>query len=56
MVYNFFDKNSTSLADKSAKGSGASILDNEQLAEEFHKSIIRTFEKRTINKKQYLEC
>ena len=45
MVYKFFDKKSSSLADKSAKGSGfkSDIKQNEQLTEEMHKSIIRKF-------------
>ena len=33
MVYKFFDKKFASLANKSAKGSGAAMLQNEQLAE-----------------------
>ena len=49
MVYNFFDKKSASLADKSTKGRGVtaftnkSVPQNEQLAEELHKPIIRKF-------------
>ena len=39
MVYKFFDQKSASLADKSAKGSGAAMLQNDQLAEELHKTI-----------------
>ena len=42
---------STSLADKSAAGSGAAnneIKQNLQLAEELHKPIIRNFKKRTV--------
>ena len=45
MVYKFFDQKSASLADKSAKGSGAAMLQNEQLAEELHKTIIKKFKK-----------
>ena len=47
MVYTFFDKKSTSLADKSTKGSGFNneIKQNEQLAEELHKPIIKKFKK-----------
>ena len=46
MVYNFFDKKTTSLTDKSAAGSGIkSIPQNEQLAEERHKPIIKNFKK-----------
>ena len=37
----FFDKKSASLADKSTKGSGVAMLQNEQLAEELHKPIIK---------------
>ena len=43
MVYTFFDKKSVSLADKSTKGSGVAMLQNEQLAEELHKPIIKIF-------------
>ena len=45
IVYIFFDKNSTSLADKFARGSGfkSDIKQKEQLAEELHKPIIKTF-------------
>ena len=55
MVYKFFDKRSASLADKSTKGSGVTALtnkslsQNQQLAEELHKSIIRKFKKRKIH-------
>ena len=40
---NFFDKNSASLSDKSAKGGGVNneFKQNEQLAKELHKSIIK---------------
>ena len=50
MVYNFFDKKSTSIPDKSVSGSGVNIpLEfNEQLAEELHKPIIRNFKKRKV--------
>ena len=37
MVYKFFDKTSS--------GSGVAILQNEQLAEELHKPIIKKFKK-----------
>ena len=40
MVYNFFDKKS--------KGSGIANEPNYQLANELHKLIIRTFNKRTV--------
>ena len=54
MVYNFFDKKSTSLADKSTKGSVTTLTNrflsqNQQLAEELHKPIIRKFKKRKIH-------
>ena len=59
MVYKFFDEKSTSLADKSAKGGGATILanksviknqitQNQQLAEELHKPIIRKLKKEQL--------
>ena len=50
MVYTFFDKKSASLTDKSVSGSGVNIevKYNEQLAEELHKPIIKSFEKRTV--------
>ena len=42
MVYKFFDKNSASLTEKSAKGDSVNIeiKQSEQLAEELHKPII----------------
>ena len=53
MVHKCFDKKSTSLVDKSAKGSGATLANkfafksaikqNEQLAEELYKPISRIF-------------
>ena len=45
MVYNFFNKKSASLLDKSVSGSVVNIevKHNEQLAEESHKPIIRKF-------------
>ena len=48
MVYEFFDKRSASLADKSTKGSGINIKStpqNQQLSEELHKPIIRKLKK-----------
>ena len=50
MVYNFFDKKSTCLTDKSVSGSVVNIpLEfNEQLAKEIHKPITRNFKKRTV--------
>ena len=52
MVYKFFDKKSASLADLSTKGSGVNTKlapQNQQLAEELHKPIIRKFKKRKIH-------
>ena len=52
MVYKFFDKKSSSLMDKSTKGTGAATLtnkslsQNQQLAEELPKPIITKFKKR----------
>ena len=49
MVYKFFDKKSTSLANKSVAGSGVAIDEikqNLQLAEELQKPIIRNFKKK----------
>ena len=49
MVYKFFDKKSASLADKSTKGSGVNIKSapqNQQLAKELHKPVIRKFKER----------
>ena len=52
MVHKFFDKKSASLADKSTAGSGAKHINtklgpqNQRLAEELHKPIIKKFEKR----------
>ena len=47
MVYNFFDKKSASLTDKSVSGSGVNIevTHNKQLAKELHKPIIRILKK-----------
>ena len=47
VVYTFFDKKSTSLADKSTKGSGFNneIKQNEQLAKELRKPIIKKLKK-----------
>ena len=49
MVFNFFDKKSASLADKSAKGSFIKSMSNKQLADELHKPIIRKFKRRGIH-------
>ena len=55
MVYKFFDKKAASLEDMSTKGSGVTTLtnkslsQNQQLAEELHKPIIRKFKKRKIH-------
>ena len=54
MVYKFFDKNSSSLKDKSSRGSGinkenkGNFLQNSQLANELHKPIIKKFKKRKV--------
>ena len=50
MVYKFIDKKTTSLADKSASGSGIKneIKQNQQLADEFHKPIIKKFQQRKL--------
>ena len=45
MVYKFFDKKSASFTDKSPKGSGVTMLKNQQLAEELQKPIIRKLKK-----------
>ena len=52
MVYKFFDEKSASLADKSTKGSGVNTKfapQNQQLAEQLHKPIIKKFKKRKIH-------
>ena len=48
MVYKSFDKNTTSLGDKSTAGRTVKneIISTKELAEELHKPIIRKFEKR----------
>ena len=53
MVYNFFDKKSTSLGNKSSSSANTSgddvkseIVQNKELAKEPHKLITRKFEKR----------
>ena len=43
MVYKFFDKKSSG-----ANTLGSAIMQNQQLAEELHKSIVRKFEKRKV--------
>ena len=48
MVYNFFDSKAAS-PDKKSVGSGAKLIpQNEQLADELHKPIIRKFKKRKV--------
>ena len=48
MVYNFFDSKVAS-PDKKSVGSGAKLIpQNQQLAEELHKPIIRKFKKRKV--------
>ena len=51
MIYKFFDKKSASLADKSASGSGIKNenISNKELAEELHKRIIKSFNKRNVH-------
>ena len=52
MAYKFFDKKSTSLADKSTKGSDINIEStpqSQQLAKELHKPIIKKFQKRKVH-------
>ena len=41
MVYKFFDKKSASLADKSTKGTGVAMLQNEQSTKELRNPIIK---------------
>ena len=49
LVYKFFNGKTASITDKSAAGSGIkSMLQNQQLAKELHKSIIRKFKKRKV--------
>ena len=54
-VYKFFDKKSALLADMATKGSSVTTLtnkslsQNQQLAEELHKPIIRKFKKRKVH-------
>ena len=58
MVYKVFDKKSPKLADKSTKGSGIPMLQNDQLAEELLKPIIKFFfkkEKFTLHLKTIFE-
>ena len=45
MVYNFFDKNSASLVDKSASDSGITNenISNKELAEELYNPVTRKF-------------
>ena len=43
MVYKFFDKKSASLADKSSSGGATKSLQNQKLANELHKPIIKKF-------------
>ena len=51
MLYKFFDKKSASLMDKFTRGIGVTIVtnkslsENQQLAEELRKPIIRKFKK-----------
>ena len=56
LVFKFFDKQSASLLDKSANGSGFKNISNEKLAEELHKPIIRKIKSTFIFRIQYLRC
>ena len=52
MVYKFFNKKSALLSDKSTEGSGVNTKlapQNQQLAEELHKPIIKKLEKRKVH-------
>ena len=50
MVYKLFNKKSASLTDKPAKGEGSNneIKQNEPLAEELHKPIIKKIKKKSL--------
>ena len=50
MVYKFFDKKFTLLADNYASGSGVKNenVSNKELAEKLHKPITRKFKKREV--------
>ena len=48
MVYNFFDKKTASLTDKSVLGSGIKSMPQNELAEELHKPIVRKFKERKV--------
>ena len=52
MVYNFFNKKATSLADKSASGGATKSIPRQKLAKELadeaHQQIIRKFKKRKV--------
>ena len=51
MIYNFFDKKSASLSDKSVSGNGVAnnqIKQNLQLAKQLQKPTFRNFKKRTL--------
>ena len=48
MVYKVFNKNSTSLADKSASGMKNEYMSNKELAEELHKPIMKDLKKKSI--------
>ena len=48
MIYKFFDKKSASLADKSSSGGAIKSMQNQKLANELHKSIIKKFKKRKV--------
>ena len=45
IVYNFFDKKNTSLADKSASGGAIKSMQNQQLANQLHNQLLENLEK-----------
>ena len=49
MIYNFFDKKYSSLANKSAASSGIKNMPNEKLAQQSHKPVFKKFEKRNVH-------
>ena len=48
IIYKFFDKKTSAAGAKKFAGSGIAMLQNEQLAEELHKPVIKKFLKRKI--------
>ena len=45
IVYNFFDKKNTLLADKSASGGAIKSMQNQQLANQLHNQLLENLEK-----------